>query len=84
MLVGNVANVTLQVDIDKVHETAIEVKRIGKMMKELREWSLLLNKRQELFGKEVVVLDQLDELMKQFEPYLSLWIAASGDKTSIR
>ncbi|XP_011146850.2 dynein heavy chain 1, axonemal-like, partial [Harpegnathos saltator] len=77
ILVGNVANVTLQTDMDRVHETAIEVKRIGKMMKECQELSSLLNKRQELFGKEIVVLDQLDELMKKFEPYLTLWVVAS-------
>lgn len=83
MLVGNVANLTLQTDVDKIHETAIEAKRIWKAMKESRETGLLLNKRQELFGTEVVMFDQLDELTKEFEPYLTLWVAASGNRIPI-
>ncbi|XP_014476414.1 PREDICTED: dynein heavy chain 1, axonemal [Dinoponera quadriceps] len=76
-LIGNVANLTVQTGIDRIHETAIEAKRIEKMMNEYRELSLLLNKRQELFGMEVVVFEQLNRLVKEFEPYLTLWVAAS-------
>lgn len=84
ILAGNVVNMTLQTDIDRVHETASEAKRIGKLMKEYREKGLLLNKRQALFGKEVMVFDQLDELMEKFEPYLTLWVTASGNRILIR
>lgn len=80
ILVENVANMTLQADIDRVHETAIEMKRIEQMTKEYQKSGLLLNKRQELFGLKVVAYDQLDELMKKFEPYLMLWVTASGNQ----
>lgn len=78
-LMENVRSVTLQTDFDKVHETAIETKKIWKMLKECQELGLLLNERQKLFGMEVVPLEQLNKLMKEFEPYQSLWVAASGN-----
>lgn len=78
-LVGNVMNVALQTDINKVHETAIEVKRIWRMIKDCQETGLLLNKRQNLFGMEVVSFERLNKLLKEFEPYQSLWIIASGN-----
>ncbi|KAM0726282.1 Dynein axonemal heavy chain 1 [Formica fusca] len=76
-LVGNVTNVALQTDINRILEMAIEVKRIWKMVKDCQESSLLLNERQKLFGMNVVRFEQLDQLMKEFEPYQILWITAS-------
>ncbi|XP_011707083.1 PREDICTED: dynein heavy chain 1, axonemal-like, partial [Wasmannia auropunctata] len=76
-LMRNVTNVTLQTDINKVHEIAIEVKRIWKMMKDCQESGLLLNERQKLFGMDVVPFEQLNKLMKEFEPYQTVWITAS-------
>ncbi|XP_071558365.1 dynein axonemal heavy chain 1-like [Temnothorax nylanderi] len=76
-LVGNVTNVTLQTDINKVHEMAVEVKRIWKIMKDYQESGLLLNERQKLFGMDVIPFEQLNQLMKDFEPYQTLWITAS-------
>lgn len=78
-LVGNVTNVALQTDINRILEMAIEVKRIWKMVKDCQESSLLLNERQKLFGMNVVRFEQLDQLMKEFEPYQILWITASGN-----
>ncbi|XP_072745723.1 dynein axonemal heavy chain 1 [Anoplolepis gracilipes] len=76
-LVGNVTNVALQTDINKIFEMAIEVKRISKMIKDCQESSLLLNERQKLFDMKVVPFEQLDQLMREFEPYQILWITAS-------
>ncbi|XP_018339413.1 PREDICTED: dynein heavy chain 1, axonemal-like isoform X2 [Trachymyrmex septentrionalis] len=76
-LMGNVMNVILQTDIKKIHEMAVEVKRISKIMKECQEFGLLLNERQKLFGMDVVPYEQLNRLIKEFEPYQTLWIAAS-------
>ncbi|KAK2581762.1 hypothetical protein KPH14_002241 [Odynerus spinipes] len=42
-LVGNVANVALQTDISMVHEIAIDIKRIWKLMKECQETGVQLN-----------------------------------------
>lgn len=78
-LVGNITNVALQTDINKVHEIAIEVKRIWKMMKECQELGLMLNKRQQFFGMDVVPFQRLNKIMKEFEPYQTLWITASGN-----
>lgn len=77
-LAGNVINVALQTDVNKVHEMAIEVKRIWKLMKECQESGLLLNKRQKLLGTDVATYEQLNKLMKEFEPYQILWVTASG------
>lgn len=79
-LIENVTNVALQTDINKVHEMAIEVKKIWKMMKDCQESGLLLNERQKLFGVDVVPFEQLNKLMKEFESYQTLWIAASGNE----
>jgi len=78
-LVGNISNVALQTDISKVHEIAIEVKRIWKMIKENQEFGLLLNERQKLFGMDVVPFERLNMMIKEFEPYKTLWVTASGN-----
>lgn len=79
LLVRNVTNVALQTDINKIYEMGVEVKRIWKMMKDCQESGLLLNKRQKLFDMDVVPFEQLNKLMKEFEPYQTLWITASGN-----
>lgn len=79
LLVGNVTNVALQTDINKIYEMGVEVKRIWKMMKDCQESGLLLNERQKLFDMDVVPFEQLNKLMKEFEPYQTLWITASGN-----
>ncbi|CAL7945370.1 unnamed protein product [Xylocopa violacea] len=76
-LVGNVANIALQTDINRIHETALDVKRVWKAMTDCREMGLLLNERQKLFGMKVVPFEHLYKLMREFEPYRSLWITAS-------
>lgn len=78
-LVGNVTNVALQTDINKILEMAIEVKRICKMIKDCQESSLLLNERQKLFGMNIMPFEQLNQLVREFEPYQILWITASGN-----
>ncbi|XP_060831781.1 dynein axonemal heavy chain 1-like [Bombus pascuorum] len=76
-LVSNVANIALQTDINRIHETALDVKRIWKSMVDCREMGLLLNERQKLFDMKVVPFDHLHKLMRDFEPYRSLWVTAS-------
>ena len=79
-LVGNVTSIAMQTDISKVQETAIDVKRTWKIMKECQIQGLLLNERQKLFGVSVIPFEHLNKLMKEFEPYQSLWITAAGIK----
>lgn len=78
-LVSNVANIALQTDINRIHETALDVKRVWKAMIDCREMGLLLNERQKLFGMKVVPFEHLHKLMRDFEPYRNLWITASGN-----
>lgn len=80
-LVSNVANIALQTDINRIHETALDVKRIWKSMVDCREMGLLLNERQKLLDMKVVPFDHLHKLMRDFEPYRSLWVTASGKYT---
>ena len=77
-LVDQITNIALQTDVNKVQETAIEVKRIWKTMKECQVQGLLLNERQKFFGVSVIPFEHLNKLMKEFEPYQSLWITAAG------
>lgn len=47
-------------------------------MKEAQEMGQLLNQRQKLFNVPVVPWDDLNKLIREFEPYKNLWITASG------
>ncbi|XP_076627799.1 dynein axonemal heavy chain 1 [Colletes latitarsis] len=76
-LVGNVQNIALQTDINRIHETALDVKRVWKAMTDCRENGLLLNQRQKLFGMDVVPFEHLHKLIRDFDPYRSLWVTAS-------
>lgn len=64
-------------DFNKVHEIAVDVRRVWKLLKDAQEQGQLLNQRQKLFGTPVVPFDSLLKLVKEFEPYKTLWITAS-------
>lgn len=65
-------------DYNKVHEIAVDVKRLWKGMKEAQEQGQLLNQRQKLFNVPVAPFETLTKLIKEFEPYYNLWVTASG------
>lgn len=65
-------------DYNKVHEIAVDVKRLWKGMKEAQEQGQLLNQRQKLFNVPVIPFENLTKLIKEFEPYYNLWVTASG------
>lgn len=71
-------NISQIYDIERVHEMAIEVRRMYKGMLECVEQGQLLCMRQKLFGLPVVPWENLTKLMKEFEPFRNLWITASG------
>lgn len=52
-------------------------------MKEAQEMGQLLNQRQKLFNVPVVPWDDLNKLIREFEPYKNLWITASGWKKNL-
>ncbi|XP_066590873.1 dynein axonemal heavy chain 1-like [Prorops nasuta] len=76
-LIGNTSSMALQRDMSKVHEIAIDARRIWKTMLECQEQGLLLNERQKLFGMPVVPFENLTKLKKELEPYKNLWITAA-------
>lgn len=53
------------------------MRRVWKGLKEAQEQGQLLNQRQKLFELPVVPFDAINKLIKEFEPYKSLWITAS-------
>lgn len=59
------------------------MRRIFKQMKEAQEFGQLLNQRQKLFGVAVVPFDNLNKLIKEFEPYKNLWVTGSGIRFSL-
>ncbi|KAK9870899.1 hypothetical protein WA026_009856 [Henosepilachna vigintioctopunctata] len=64
-------------DFARIHEIAVDMRRVWKTMKEAQETGLLLNSRQKLFGQPVVPFEDLNKLIKEFEPYKTLWVTAS-------
>lgn len=52
-------------------------------MKEAQEFGLLLNQRQKLFNVPVIAFDALNKLIKEFEPYKTLWLTASGKASGV-
>lgn len=76
-LTSQVVQMSKQKDFSKVHEIAVDVRRLWKTLKDAQEQGQLLNQRQKLFGVPVVPFDHLTKLIKEFEPYKTLWITAS-------
>ncbi|XP_023309976.1 dynein heavy chain 1, axonemal-like [Anoplophora glabripennis] len=64
-------------DFSKIHETAVDMRRVWKTMKEAQEQGQLLNQRQKMFGVPIVPFDNLTKLIREFEPYKNLWGTAS-------
>ncbi|XP_011297154.1 dynein heavy chain 1, axonemal-like [Fopius arisanus] len=78
IVTGNVVELLRQTDGDKVHENAVDARRIWKALKSCQEQSLLLNERRRLFGMPPNDTNsRLNELERQFEPYKTLWCTAS-------
>ncbi|KAL0272752.1 UNVERIFIED_CONTAM: hypothetical protein PYX00_005610 [Menopon gallinae] len=64
-------------DMSKVHETAVEIRRLWKALKDSQEFGQLLNSRQKLFGVAITSFDLLLRLIRDFTPYKDLWLTAS-------
>ncbi|KAM4652007.1 dynein axonemal heavy chain 1 [Discoglossus pictus] len=72
-----VASFSTYMDISKAHETANEVRRVHKQLKESQQLSQLYNNRERLFGLPVTNYDKLVRMVKEFQPYRDLWTTAS-------
>jgi len=72
-----IAGFSAHTDINKAHETANEVRRVTKQLKECQQLSQLYNSRERLFGIPVTNYEKLVKLTKDFEPFKNLWITTS-------
>ncbi|XP_044254832.1 dynein axonemal heavy chain 1-like isoform X2 [Tribolium madens] len=74
---AQVVKMAKEKDFSRTHEIAVDMRRLWKALKEAQEQGQLLNQRQKLFNIPVVPFDNLLKLIKEFEPYKTLWITAS-------
>ena len=68
------AQTDLQVNVASL---AADVKSLQKRINDARELSAEFNRKQELFGDEVVAYRQILEVGKEFKPYAELWITTN-------
>uniref|UniRef100_A0ABD2WRH4 Dynein heavy chain 1, axonemal n=1 Tax=Trichogramma kaykai TaxID=54128 RepID=A0ABD2WRH4_9HYME len=76
-VMGAMTGIAIQNDLAKVYEIAKEVKNVGKLIREVQEFGLMLNARQKLFGMPVVPFEKITMLVKSFEPYQNFWLTAN-------
>ncbi|KAJ3087451.1 Dynein heavy chain 1, axonemal [Quaeritorhiza haematococci] len=64
-------------DLDRIGEIVAEVHKVSMELKECQNLAALFNSRERLFNMEVTHYDELQQHVKDFEPYKSLWLTAS-------
>ncbi|XP_009304459.3 dynein axonemal heavy chain 1 [Danio rerio] len=64
-------------NLERAHEVANEVRRVGKQLKECQEMAQLYNNRERLFGKPVTNYTELQKLNRDFQPFHDLWKTTS-------
>ncbi|XP_036367019.1 dynein heavy chain 1, axonemal-like isoform X1 [Octopus sinensis] len=64
-------------DVNKAHEIANEARRISKQMKDAQQLAQVYNNRERLFKLPITQYDKLHLMVKEFEPFRSLWVTAS-------
>ncbi|GAB1605521.1 dynein axonemal heavy chain 1-like isoform X5 [Argonauta hians] len=64
-------------EVNKAHEFANEARRINKQMRDAQTMSKVYNNRERLFKMPITPYDKLNTMVKEFEPYRSLWMTAS-------
>ncbi len=63
-------------DLHSIGEIANDVRTVQKQLKECQERARLMNGKEMLFEMEVTEYDNLNKIMRQFQPYADLWITA--------
>ncbi|CAG7831213.1 unnamed protein product [Allacma fusca] len=72
-----VAGLAAYVELEKAIDVSQEVKKIWKQVKELKEQNRLLNTRQQIFGLPSTQNEALERLIRDIEPFRSLWFTAA-------
>lgn len=66
------------VELERAIEVSQEVRKIWKQVLELEDQNRLLNIRQEIFGLPSTQNEALERLLRDIEPFKSLWFTAAG------
>ncbi|KAJ3214893.1 Dynein heavy chain 1, axonemal [Dinochytrium kinnereticum] len=64
-------------DLTRIAEIVAEVHKVSLELKECQSLVSLFNSRERLFNLEVTHYDEVAQLLKEFEPYKSLWLTAN-------
>ena len=64
-------------EMSRVHEYANEARRVAKHLKEAQDLSIKYNNRERLFGWSATNYERLGLMIKEFEPFRSLWVTVS-------
>ncbi|KAG9260637.1 dynein heavy chain 1, axonemal [Astyanax mexicanus] len=72
-----VAGFSAYTDVNRAHEVANEVRRIGKQLKESQAMAQVYNNRERLFSIPVTNYDRLQKLIRDFQPFQDLWLTTS-------
>ncbi|KNE63057.1 hypothetical protein AMAG_08223 [Allomyces macrogynus ATCC 38327] len=76
-LAGVISDFARHSDLNKLAEIVAEVQRVTLELNEAQALSQLYNSRERLFALPVTNYDELTFMVKDFEPYRTLWVSAS-------
>lgn len=75
-LAGNISSFSKAADLSKVNECAMEVQKVVAELKECQQAVQLFSGRERLFNLEATKFDEVNQLIKEFEPYKNIWLTA--------
>ena len=76
-LAERVADFHKHTDLSRITKVVGMVKDIEKSLKDYEEKAKVFNAREQLFGSGATEYDQLQKIVKDFEPYKDLWLVAA-------
>jgi dynein heavy chain, axonemal len=74
---AQITGYSLEFDVERVHELAVEMRRLWKSLKELQAFIELLNVRQALFELPLIESTEVQTMTENFRPYHDLWTTGS-------
>ncbi|KAJ3073482.1 Dynein heavy chain 1, axonemal [Podochytrium sp. JEL0797] len=72
---GMVAEFSKNTDVSRLGEIVADVHKVSLELKECQNLVVLFNSRERLFNQEVTHYDEVPQLIKDFEPFKSLWLS---------
>ncbi|ORY49032.1 hypothetical protein BCR33DRAFT_714104 [Rhizoclosmatium globosum] len=74
---GVVADFSKNTDLSKLGEIVADVHKVTLELKECQNLVTLFNSRERLFNQEITHYEEVAQLIKDFEPFKSLWLSVS-------